>query len=357
MRLSELKKVIPALYKTHAPLTLVGAPGIGKSDTVKEIPALLASAIGEEFGSVIMEASCIDAPDVIGFLIPTKNAEGEAIARYTKPDMIRQIELTGLDHGVLFVDEIGQADTLVQKAMAPLFIEGKLGEYRIPEGWWVVAATNRVEDRAGVVKELSHFTNRQCRINIEPHIEDYLVWAKKHNLHSMLTGFASFRPGVVMTQEVPAKPGSYCTPRSFTKAAMYFSNVVEADDMDLPNDPVTQQVISGFIGEAASAELFSFLKVSQYMPKWADIVNDPMKAKVPPKDRLDGAYAVAAMVTQSADAKTIEQGFKYCTRLPVEMQTSVARTLVTSLGGAALNSPSISKFISEHKSLILSSIS
>ena len=291
MRLSELTQMIVPLYKTGTPLTLVGAPGIGKSDTVRALPDVLAEEFGQEFGLVVVEASTLDAPDVIGFLVPTKNAEtGEAVARYTKPDIIRQIEGCGLEHGILFIDEIGQADSLVQKALAPLFIEGKLGEYRVPEGWYIVAATNRVEDRAGVNKELTHFTNRQCRVEIDSNIDDWSAWARENGVHHMMLAFANFRPGVVMSDEVPSKPGPYCTPRSFTAAARFLGQLIAHDDeAEIPSDGTTQAIVGGYIGEGSSAELFAFLKVHNLLPTFAEIIADPKKATVPPDDRLDAA--------------------------------------------------------------------
>jgi MoxR-like ATPase len=321
---------------------MYGPPGVGKTDTGRELPDILASHYGEEFGFVIQEATAQDGPDVLGFLVPVKDPQtGEAIARYTKPDLIRKIEATGLPNGIVFIDEIGQADNLVQKAYASLFLEGRLGEYTIPEGWFVIGASNRVEDRAGAVKPLSHFVNRQCRVDIDANIEDWLMWARQHKLHHMMTGFASFRPGVVMTAEVPAKPGAYCTPRSFTAAARFMSHLVTDVDEELPNDIVTQQMVAGYIGEAASAELFSFLKTNEFLPTWKEILANPETAKVPPHDRLDAAYAAASLVTQQADGNTLEPAFLYATRLPVEMQTSVARTLA---------------FVAQHRALILNSI-
>ncbi|RLC10609.1 MAG: hypothetical protein DRI24_20020 [Deltaproteobacteria bacterium] len=356
MRLSELSKMIVPLYNTGTPVTLVGAPGIGKSDAVHELPQVLSLATGEEFGHVTVEASTLDAPDVIGFLIPTKGPNGEALARYTKPDMVRQIEATGLEHGILFIDEIGQADTLVQKSLASLFIEGKLGEYRVPDGWYVISATNRVEDRAGVVKELSHFTNRQCRVDIDANIDDWMVWARDHGVHHMMMAFANFRPGVVMADKVPTKPGPYCTPRSFTAAAKFLNELIDDAEDDIPADGVTQAIVSGYIGEGASAELFAFLKVNGIIPSWDDITKDPKGCKAPPDDRLDAAYACAGLIAAKADGTTVDKAFQFATRLPIELQTSIAKTLVTTMGGSALNSPAIAKFVSEHKALILGSI-
>lgn len=357
MRLSELSRSIIPLYETRVPVVLYGPPGVGKSDLVRSFPIKLSQHYDEDFGLVVVEASCLDAPDVIGFLVPTKSATGEAVARYTKPDIIRQIELTGLERGVLFIDEVGQADLLVQKAFAPLFIEGKLGEYRIPEGWYVISASNRLEDRAGVNKQLTHFTNRQCQVNIDAHVDDWIAWARANGIHHMLISFAAFRPGVVIIDQVPAKPGPYCTPRSFANMGKFLMNMVNGDDeAELPSDQTTQALVAGYIGEGASAELFSFIKVHSMLPTWDEIMTDPKKATCPPDDRLDAAYAAAGLLIAKAEHDTVDTAFTYARRLPVELQTMIARQMVEALGGSALNSPALASFVAEHKGLILDSI-
>lgn len=358
MIIPDIKRAIINLYATGVPVVMYSAPGIGKTDTAREFPAILEQHYGEKFGFVIQEATAQDAPDVLGFLVPTKDPEtGVAVARYTMPDLIRKVRATGLAHGIVFIDEIGQADQLVQKAYASLFLEKRLGEYTLPEGWFVVGASNRMEDRAGTVKQLSHFVNRQCMLNIDANIDAWSTWAEDKGLHPMMIGFARFKPGV-MVSEVPAKPGPYCTARSLTFAAKYIANVVDHDmEADIPSDEVTQQVVSGFVGEATAAEMFSFFRTRELLPTWEQIITDPEKAKVPSRERLDACFAAAAMVLHHATADTLDTAFKYVMRLPVELQTSIARQLTQGkLKGAALNSPTIGKFISDNNALVLASI-
>ncbi len=360
MRLNQLTSAIPSLYATGTPVTLVGPPGIGKTDFVRTLPALLSAHTGHEFGLVVREATGMDAPDVLGILVPQKREDGVAVSCYTMPDIMRAVEATGLEHGVLFIDEVGQGDALVQKALASLFNEGRIGDYTLPTGWYVMGATNRVEDRAGVARELMHFINRQCRIDIEPDIQGWLRWARDTDIHHMLMAFANFRPGVVISDKVPAKPGPYCTPRSFTAAARFLVKAGHAQglrgDNTLPDDEVTQGVVAGYIGQGASAELFGFLRVEQHLPQWADIVSNPMEAKLPPVDRFDAAYAASSLVIARGDADTLDAGFTYCQRLPVELQTMVVRGLVDALGGDALASPAVTEFIAEHTALVSDSL-
>jgi len=358
MRLSQFVNAFPNLYKTKVPVVLKSPPGIGKSETINSLPSLMSKFYKEQFGLVTIHATVLDAPDVLGILMPMAEANGEQVAKYSEPHIMRLVRKTGKARGILFIDEIGQADHLVQKALAPLFApnERRIGEHFLPDGWFVIGASNRTEDRSGVAKELSHFINRQCQINIDANIDDWTDWADTHGIHPMLVGFAQFRPGVVMTNEVPARPGPYCTPRSFTFVASYMNNMVDSKNMVLPNDPVTQSVISGYIGDAAAAELFAYLKVHEFLPDWEDIVSDPAKCKTPPLERLDAAYAVSNLLSTNVDEQTLEPVFTYMLRMPKELQTATARKIIQRIGGKALMLPMVEEFIKDNKALIINSI-
>ena len=56
--------------------------------------------------------------------------------------------------------------------------------------------------------------------------------------------------------------------------------------MHIPNDTLTNEVVSGFIGEGAAAELFSYLKVADVIPTIQEMLADPAKVKLPPGHRI-----------------------------------------------------------------------
>jgi len=110
------------------------------------------------------------------------------------------------------------------------------------------------------------------------------------------------------------------------------------------------------IGEGGAADLFSFLKVENILPDIEDVLKDPKKAKLPPENRLDGQYAVMQLLLHYAVPENIDKLFEYGKRLNLELQTSMVRSLIKKSGGTLLNSPAISKFISEHRALIVGSL-
>ena len=175
----------------------------------------------------------------------------------------------------------------------------------------------------------------------------------------MGVAFARFRPAAVFSDKVPSTPEPFPTPRSYTAAMDFLMALVDGDvDVPLPVDSLSLEVITGSIGSSSAAELMAFLRTHEFLPTREEIMANPTKAKVPPKDRFDAGYAAIQLAVSAGieNANKVDECFKYCQRLPLELQTMAARDLVRSAGGAALNAPSITKFMQEHKSLIMSSI-
>jgi hypothetical protein len=347
-------KLLKALYASRTSLAFEGPPGIGKSDVIRSLPEILSGLYGEKFGYAECLAPSLDAPDVRGFLIPTKDEHGRAVARYTYPAIMPSPEyLAAHPRGIAFVDEFGQADHAVAKSLAPFILEGAIGDYKLPPGWWVITASNRVSDRSGVVKPLMHLINRQRKVNIIPSLNGWKTWAIDAGVHPMGVSFAMQHPAVVFSAEVPADPRPFCSPRSFVSAMRYMQEVA-GSSMNLPSDPVTQEFVTGDIGTAAAAAFFAYIKVAEHLPEIEDVKRNPSTAKLPPPERLDAVWAVQQMCIYHADAEFMEPIWEYMMRLPRDMQVSTAQTLMNKRNsGVLLNSKSFAKWITENKALII----
>ena len=346
-----------SLYRQNTSMALIGSPGTGKSSVVRQIPQLLSELYKEEFGYIEQLAPSIDAQDVRGFMIPTKDEQGRAVARYTYPAILPSREyLEKHPRGVMFVDEFLQSDQLTQKACAALILEKMVGEYQLPAGWWVITASNRMSDRSGVTKPLMHIINRQRTIEIEPSVDGWALWARDAGVHPFGVAFARSHPGVVFSTEVPSDPRPFCTPRSFVSAMNLMKDMV-GDSMNLPSDVVTQELVAGDIGDGAAAAFFGYIKVADQLPTIEEIKSNPLGAKCPPSDRLDAAFAAQQMCVYHADGDNIDALWTYTERLPRELQVTTAKQLLDKAKGALLNSKKFGSWLSENSALIVNTTS
>lgn len=346
MKLSAITyALLDSVRSAGHPLMLRSGPGMGKTEHTRDY------TVDRDIGFVDIMAPTMDAPDVLGFLIPTKDSAGGPTSYYTKPDWLRRIEATGKSEGVLFIDEFMAADHLVQKAWSPIFSERRIQQWELPDGWVAWLAGNRTIDKAGANRLLGHTANRMCILDVEPDVDGWVHWANSKNIHPMYVAFAQRFPGVVFNQDPPKDANApRISPRSFVYSHDFHTQNVSG--MHLPADEATQQIVAGYIGEGASAQLFGFLKVANELPEIHEILEDPDNCRVPASERLDAQYAAMQMCVHHAAEDTVEPLFRYISRLQRELQTAAVRQMLKVSNGTLLNSPSMGSWLANNRALV-----
>lgn len=349
LRMKDLSTtILSTLLETRSSVLFQGPPGIGKTERLLQFGKEVSVPV------VIQQATGGDATDVAGFPMPVKDESGARLTRYTLSPLLTKIRDTGSDVGVLVIDELPQGDNLMQKAVGPAFHERRIGDAYLPEGWAVWATGNRVQDRAGVNKMLSHLRNRLSIVEVEAELEGWTDWAQDNGVHPMIVGFAKFKQGSLFANEVPSGDDPYCTPRSLTRAGAFLA--ARADGMRLPDDALTAAFVHGFIGAAAGTELIAFLRTYQYLPSPEAVIKNPDTAKVPDSNRMDAQFAAMSMAIDLANTKNVNAIATYLTRLNKELQVSAFKSLITRHKSGLMNSPVIQDWISKNKALINVSI-
>lgn len=318
MKINEAKALIIKNYELsqskgiYTSTLFVSGPGLGKSSIVEQAVGELSSKYGEPVGLKTMHLTTLEPPDVRGFGLPSKDTDGTPIMSFTRPPWgVRADEPA---RGILFLDELGQASHDVQKPAAELLLNRRVGDYQLPPGWIIIAASNRESDRSGVQRELAFITNRRMVIPIEPNLDAWVEWAEKQDVHPLAIAFAKVKPDQVFASEIPEKSGAFCTPRSIVMLSKYIGEV----DM-----PTFTECAVGLIGGGAAAEFVAFLRVAEQLPKFEEIVANPKGVAVP--TRPDASYAAMQMIAHRVDDKTARPAFDYLKRMGKEFQVAGLR--------------------------------
>ncbi len=210
--LSEARIMIRALAATQS-ILLLSAPGIGKSEMVQSVAAEAGLPCRSLLGTQIAPEDVSGVPRIIG------SRSEFCPPRLLLPDP--------LEPYCLFLDELPAAAADVQKAFYSLLLERRVGEHKLPPGTWVVAAGNRMEDRAIVRAMSSALVNRVFILNVRADVKEWLDWAQDNGVHPDVIAFISFMPDALM-REVPAAPGPFSTPRAWTRLSIALKQL-EAD--------------------------------------------------------------------------------------------------------------------------------
>ncbi len=197
--LSQARALITCLAHEQS-LLLLSPPGIGKSDSVQQAAEAAGLSCRSLLGTQIAPEDVSGIPRIVGersvFCPP----------RVLLPDDPQPF--------CLFLDELPASSPDVQKAFYSLLLERRLGEHRLPKGTWVVAAGNRVEDRALVRSLSSALVNRVIMLHVRVDVNEWLHWAKTHGVRSEVLAFIVFMPEALM-RPVPMEPTPFSTPRAW----------------------------------------------------------------------------------------------------------------------------------------------
>ena len=289
----DVSRALVALVPAGRPLYLWGAPGSGKSAVVRQA----ATALG--FPLLDLRATLLDPVDLRGL---PKIAKGRA--EWCPPAFLPRA-----GRGLLFLDELAQAPPLVQAACLQLVLDRRLGEYELPEGWSVIAASNRAEDRAGTHRMISPLLNRFVHLDLEVAADDWQEWAAKAGVAAEVRAFLRFRPALLFQFDAAANPRAFATPRSW-----HFVS----DLLAKTPDELLGRVVAGCVGDGPAAEFAGFLRLYRELPDIEAALAHPETAPVPQQPAVLYALVGALVEVCRRDGAPLAAFVRYATRLPDE---------------------------------------
>lgn len=313
------------------PKFISGPPGVGKSSIVAQV----ARDLGREICDV--RAVLLDPVDFRG--IPK---EVDMVTHWCPPSFLPQ----GEGEGVLFLDELAQAPQLVQSACLQLCLDRRLGEYQLPDGWDIVAASNRQEDRAGASKMITPLLNRFIHYDLEVSHTEWMAWALQNNIHADVTGFLRMRPELLMTFDAKSNARAFASPRSWE----FLSDQLDG----LPLDMLIQEAI-GSVGEGVGAEFVGYCKLKHLMPDPLAVIAHPDTIPLPGSDQLSVLWALIGALVEmgrTADHQAIAAMIVVANRIPQECAALFIRDLIAVNPAIVSSSEAVRSYVRANKDVL-----
>lgn len=198
------------------PVFLMGPPGIGKTAIMEQI----ASELGVGLVSYSMTHHTRQSALGLPFIVHKTYGDMECdVSEYTMSEIIAAvydlIEDTGMQEGILFLDEIN----CVSETLAPVmlqFLQYKtFGRHRVPEGWIVVTAGNPPEYNDSV-REFDVATwDRLKRIDVEPDFDVWKEYAYEKGIHPAVLTYLEIKKGNFYRIESTVDGKSFVTARGW----------------------------------------------------------------------------------------------------------------------------------------------
>ncbi len=324
MRPNDLIRALTALIPTQRPVYLWGPPGCGKSSVIRTVAQDLNLELRD------LRATLLDPVDLRGLPAVT-----DRTAVWCPPAFLPR---TG--EGLLFLDELAQAPPAVQAACLQLVLDRQLGEYTLPDGWNVVAASNRSEDRAGTHRLISPLLNRFIHLDLDVSADDWQQWAVTAKIAPEVRAFLRFRPGLLFQFEPSGNPRAFPTPRSW----QFVSDVLSRTP-----DPLLHRVAAGCVGDGPAAEFLGFLRLYRELPEITQALSQPESTPIPREPAVLYALVGALVETCRQDQAPLAHFLTYALRLPEEFALLALRDALA-INAKLVTLPAVQNWIAQSRS-------
>jgi hypothetical protein len=282
MTVNEVKQFVSNMItkEVKAPVLLIGATGIGKSWSMKEVAKEM-SEEGTSVGFVDLRLATQEVTDLIGIPRTTyvdKSNPDRIVAKeeITSGSFKGQFEPRTLwtkpgwwpkegSKGILALEEVNRAPEDVRQAIFQLLTEWKLHTHKLPDGWAIVSLINP-DNGAYHVNQLDPaFKRRFIQLVVTPpDAMDWCIWAKKNKVDDRVITFVAQFPKHLGKDEdisIDAFP---------TRAGYHMlANLLQASVIP---DKCIHEVASGIIGIDSATVFTQSLKGNMEKPISAEQV-------------------------------------------------------------------------------------
>jgi len=341
---SQLRRLVKNWYQLVGkpgrklrPLFVWGAPGVGKSDVIRQA----ASDLGINYMDVRL---VYHGPE--DFKFPIVNQTEKTI------DWVCSLFPADPSwKGIIALEELAQCPPLVQSAAMQLTLDRRVGNYVLPEGALLVAAANRQADRAGAGRIHSALTSRFIHYDFVIDVQEWISWAIEKGINDNIVALMQWKGAECLHCFDPEKNDrSFQCPRTWEFAS---------DAMEVCDEDLLYSTITGCVGAPGAAQLKGFMDIRQAVEvryPIRSILSNPDLTPTPPLSEGSVLWAMSSALAEQSRCKrkeVVQACTKYAMRLPVVFATHAVRSILK-VGGlvAVQTTPGFAGFYEQHKHLM-----
>lgn len=221
---------------------LWGTRGVGKSSIVQQLAAHY------DVPLVDLRLTSIEPVDIRGAIYADDEQQRTV---WFPPEFLPDGSSTA---GILFLDELTAADQRLQISAYSLILDRRVGNYRLPDGWFVVAAGNAAFHGAVSHDMGTALADRMFHFHVQSSVDAFLDYALTHGLAPQVMAYLKVRPDRLddTAAQVANDHLVGASPRGWEDV----SRVLQSDA-----SPEQQRLfVQGRIGAANAAEFFGVLR-------------------------------------------------------------------------------------------------
>ncbi len=280
---------------------LWGTRGVGKSSIVRQV--------AEHYGVPLIDLrlTTIEPVDLRG-AIYADEVQGKTV--WFPPEFLPP---PAQPDGILFLDELTAADQRLQISAYSLILDRRVGHYRLPDGWQVIAAGNASFHGAVSHDMGTALADRMFHFNVQAVIDAFLAHAVAMGFAPEVMAYLRVRPDKLDDTQAQLANDHLvgASPRGWED----ISNVLQSG----LSEQARRLFVQGRIGAANAAEFFGVLREIQ---AGTDVVR--LLASRPGEETaallprtLDGLYGMLyGLLAASSSADTLARALEIIEQLP-----------------------------------------
>ena len=239
------------------PVMIWGAPGIGKSEIVREV------ARDRKLEVLDMRLNYYEESDLLG--IPMRTDEGMKFIKYSS--------FPSSGHGLWFFDELTHARTSIQGLVFELINDGKIEDYSVPDGWRHFVGASNLPRHKSISNPMptglaSRFTGGHYEL--VPDIADWVSWANSNGVDERVISFVSYMEN---NDSLPwllrMDSDDLLNPRLWSTGISHAVKNFHGKHLE--------NILGGLMGESNATEFLRYLQQSEGLPGYQEIMKEPHK--------------------------------------------------------------------------------
>jgi hypothetical protein len=338
--IAELSAAIGVAASTRTPLVGLGAPGIGKTEIMKQT----ASALGYQYTEKVLR----DIGDAYMPYVSPGNGKAAHLEFHYDP-ALPIVGNPAFDSRPILLnwDEFTTYNRMCQNFLLKAFDEWKVGSASLRPDVVQVATGNRSWDHAHVEQFSAALGNRGTIIHFEPDVDFWISYAISRDFHPLVIAWVKFDPTNLHSFDSKAHlAGDFAhpTPRSNEK----LSRLLHLRDKSPFPDRLFKAEVCGTIGMARGTKFAGFIRIQSKLPDFNKILAGKPQ---PVPDDPSVLYASMYALIQRADRQSLGNICSWIDNLPPEFHLLFTKQVATSKPDL-LPTAAWGKWLTEHTSTL-----
>lgn len=324
----DIKKMIEVVkrhYETKTPIFMYGGYGIGKSSIIKQFGQTQSKVEKKEYiywndidetKKKLVEAN----PEKYFVVFDERLSQYEPSDLRGVPQMFdnnscvewkvpRWLNFTtnSTSTGIIFFDELNLASPSIQASAYQIINDRTLSDKRISDGFFIIGAGNRLNDKANVYEMPSPLRDRMSEVELVFNDELWFDWAENKGFDTRILAFLKYKSSNCNRVD-DDKESKSATPRGWERC----NNQIKGLELS-----EIEPLVSVAVGEVMGTELVSFVKLSNSIDL-NDLLKNPKKIKNVTENSVKYSVCSALAEKYNKENKAIEGIIKIANELDLE---------------------------------------